>query len=143
MMQNTQHGARIHETLQQLAGNEPVTVTVQGACMVPLIADKARVQVVRARVYWPGDVVVALSPQNQYLVHRVIGVYRKSGTLKVVTQADSASSPDSAVFVDKVLGRVSGGCCHPHVICVPLSHRLSALGRFFCFSLTFFFKKTF
>lgn len=94
--------------------------------MMPLIKNNSRVQVTPARLYWPGDVVVALSPGKQYLVHRVIGVYRRSGTFKILTRADNAARPDTAVRPDAILGKVSGGSCHPHSVKVPISHRLTA-----------------
>jgi len=119
-----------HDTVQKLIGREPLTVTVKGECMLPLIESDAQLQITPARFYWPGDVVVALSGSGQYLVHRVIGVYRTSSKLKVMTQADSASRHDAATEIGAILGKVTGGCCHPHVVSVPLTHRVKALKCF-------------
>ncbi len=134
---------QVHAAVQQAVQGDCVAVTVQGDCMAPLIKNDALVRISPARWYWPGDVVVVLAGNGRYLVHRVIGVYRKSAQIKVVTQADSAPCPDTAVYMDEVLGRVSGGCCHPHVIHVPLSHRLRAVWRFIRFGLIFFYRKHF
>ncbi len=133
MTKNSLPPAQLHKTIRQLSGSEPITVTVQGECMMPLMNNNAKVQVTPARWYWPGDVVVALSPGSQYLVHRVIGAYWRSGTCRILTQADSATRPDTAVHPDALLGKVSGGSCHPHAVKVPISHRLTATMHFLRF----------
>jgi hypothetical protein len=94
--------------------------------MMPLLKNNSRVQVTPARLYWPGDVVVVLSPSNQYLVHRVIGAYWRFGTFKILTRADNAARPDTAVHPDAILGKVTGGSCHPHAVKIPISRRLTA-----------------
>jgi phage repressor protein C with HTH and peptisase S24 domain len=132
---------QLHQTVRRLTDGESVTVTARGDCMVPWIENGAGVQVTPARFYWPGDVVVVLSGNNQYLIHRVIGLYRRSGKVKILTQADTALRPDGAVDSDDVLGRVSGGCCHACAVSVPFVHRLKASARFIRFIIAFFVKK--
>lgn len=132
-MKDSLSPVQLHKIIRQLSGSEPITVTVQGECMMPLMNNNAKVQVTPARWYWPGDVVVVLSPGSQYLVHRVIGVYWRSGTCRILTQADNAASPDTAVPPDALLGKVSGGSCHPHAVKVPIFLRLAATMHFLRF----------
>ncbi len=133
MMKDFLSPVQLHKTIRQLSGSESITVTVQGECMEPLLYNNARVQVIPARWYWPGDIVVALSPGSQYQVHRVIGAYWRLGICKILTQADNAAWPDNAVLPDALLGKVSGGSCHAHAVNVPISHRLRALKCFLRF----------
>lgn len=142
IMKNSLPPVQIHKIIQQLSGSEPITVTVQGECMMPLIQNNSRVQVTSARLYWPGDVVVVLSPGRQYLVHRVIGVYRRSGTFRILTQADNAVRPDTAVQPDALLGKVSAGSCHRHAVKVPISHRLAATIHFLHFLTSCLLRKS-
>ena len=127
----------LHNMVRQLAGDDTVAVTVKGDCMMPWIESDSLVHVTPLNTYWPGDIVVVLSRQGQYLAHRVIGLYKKQGQVKVLTQADSSFTPDTAVHLNAVLGRVSGGHCHPHAVSVPLHHRLKAL---LCFGQVVFKK---
>lgn len=133
-MNSYKNNLRMHQAVRQLARDKPVTVTVKGECMAPWIESEARVDITPARFYWPGDVVVALSKDSRYLVHRVIGGYLRSGKLKLLIQADSAFRPDAAILPGDILGKVTGGLCHRHAVSVPLSHRLKALLRFVRFS---------
>lgn len=133
MSSSASEPANMHTAVRSLLGKESVTVTVYGECMQPLIRDSAQLQVTPSRFYLPGDVVVALSPTGSYLVHRVIGMYRKAGILKIVTRADNGSRPDSAVCLDALLGKVSGGDCHADAVSVPLVHRLRGVRHFICF----------
>ena len=121
---------QLHDTIRQLVDCGSVTVTVRGECMTPLINNNSRLRVTPARLYWPGDVVVALTADNRYQVHRVIGVYRHSGTFRILTQADNGAGPDPAVPAAALLGKVAGGSCHPHAVKIPICHRLRAMTRF-------------
>jgi hypothetical protein len=129
-MQKTSNSLSIHRAIQQITRDEPLSVTVKGVCMMPWIETGSRVDISPASFYWPGDVVVALSNDSHFLVHRVIGGYWRSGKFKVLTQADSALRPDMAVLPGDILGRVTGGSCHPHAVSIPVTHRLKALLRF-------------
>jgi phage repressor protein C with HTH and peptisase S24 domain len=110
-----------------MAADEPITVTINGDCMQPLLHPGAQIEVCSARRYLPGDIVVLLAPDGHYLVHRVLGVYRRKGHRKLLTQADAATRPDRADSPDRVIGRVCGGECDPRVMEIPLVHRLQAI----------------
>jgi len=136
-MHKSNNSLSMHDAVRQLTRDETVTVTVKGECMMPWIENDARLQITPAKFYWPGDVVVALSKNSHYLVHRVIGGYWRTGRLKLLTQADSALRSDVAVLPGDILGRVTGGSCHPYTVSVPLSHRLKTL---LCFGRVIFRK---
>ncbi|RMD68456.1 MAG: hypothetical protein D6819_09330 [Gammaproteobacteria bacterium] len=106
-----------------LAGLE-VGIRIAGDCMVPWLADGDRVKVVRCRRYWPGDILV-VAPGNGRppYAHRLIGIYRRKGTWRYLTQADRAPRPDGFVTRERILGKV---CTHAP----SLRHRLWAVGRF-------------
>lgn len=112
-------------TLRALAGEAPLPLSVAGACMEPTLADGAAVEVEPRSFYWPGDIVAFAAADGRIVLHRAIG-YRRG--LALLTQADRAGAPDSAVPLDRVLGRVTTKA--------PLSERLGALARFGRFVLT-------
>lgn len=141
-MDEFQNASWAHNAIRQLAGSEMVAVTVKGDCMAPWIKNDSRVQVSPARFFWPGDVVVVLSQHKQYLAHRVIGAYGRFGRVKVLTQADASLRPDTAVAISAILGKVSGGLCHPHVVSVPLHHRLKAMLRFVQFAISYLTRRS-
>lgn len=124
-----------HGILRDIIQTETIHLTVQGICMEPYLADGSQVHVRAQSIYWPGDIVVLQAPNNQYLVHRMIGMYLRAGQLRFLTQADSASIPDRAVAHAEILGKVIGRDCHPHAVKIPLYHRIKALSRFVCFAL--------
>lgn len=121
--------------LRELA-DEPVPIRVVGNCMHPYIRDQALVHVRSARVYWPGDVVVSLSPDGRFLAHRIIGGYFKGRGWRWLTQADAASRPDASISSTGLIGRICGGDCSAHVARVPLAHRIAALAWFGRFVLS-------
>lgn len=130
-MSSSQINARdIHRTVSSVASKDVLTVVIAGECMTPLVESGAKVQLIRERTYWPGDLVVHLAPDGRYLAHRLIGVFLRAGKLMWLTQADSASFPDGPVRPDAILGRVCGGECHADVLNIPLKHRIYACGRF-------------
>lgn len=96
------------DALRALAREGPVPVRVRGGCMEPWVADGAVVRVAAARVYWPGDVVVAGAPDGRLLAHRVLGYRLLGGRLALVTRGDGCAVHDSPVSLDRVLGRVEG-----------------------------------
>lgn len=126
---HTRH--QIVQSLREMGADEPITVTINGDCMQPLLRPGAQIEVRSARRYLLGDIVVLLAPDGRYLVHRVLGVYRRKGRRKLLTQADAATRPDRADSPDRVIGRVCGGECDPRVVEIPLVHRLRAIA---CFS---------
>lgn len=122
--------SRLHNWVRLLTGDQSVSVLVKGDCMMPWIESDTLVQVAPSRNYWPGDIVIVLSQQGEYLAHRVIGFYKKRGQIKILTQPDSSHQSDTAAYLDAVLGKVMGGDCHPYAVTIPLHHRLKALLRF-------------
>jgi hypothetical protein len=111
--------ARVIEALRAMAREGPLRLTVAGACMEPSLADGAFVSVEARRFYWPGDVVAFADARGRIVLHRALGVRRGCVLL---TQADRAGAPDSAVPLARILGRVAGA--------TPLGERLVALARF-------------
>ena len=125
----------------EISEGVPFRVRVNGHCMAPLVHDGARVQVSRpAHYYWPGDVVVLPIDGRGMALHRVIGVYRRGGRWKYLTQGDSATRPDTAVLSSQILGRVQSGDCSPLLIQVPFSHRLRAFAQFLQFVINRFLR---
>lgn len=120
-------------TLSSMA-TEPLLVPISGDCMSPWLRDGMRVRVQAERIYRPGDVVVIRTADGRWLAHRVIGVFRKRRQWWWLTQADMADRPDQAVLRQWILGRIIGGDCAPQIACVPLTHRLRAVGRFLRFA---------
>ncbi len=133
-MKNSSAPGGTHQILQTLMQKDSVTVHVCGMCMAPLITADAQLRVRRRRIYLPGDIVVFTTADNRYLVHRIIGLYRKGGRWKYLTQADNCARPDAAIGQDALLGRVTAGDCLTQAVRVPLFHRLRALARFFHFA---------
>jgi hypothetical protein len=104
--------------------------------MAPLVRHGAGVDVGKpGRWYWPGDVVVLLSPDRRLLIHRIIGVYRRHGEWMFLTQGDAAGRPDMAVHSNMILGRACGGDCAEMLVDIPGRHRLWAFLRFVGFAL--------
>jgi signal peptidase I len=93
------------DAVRDLAREAPVTVTVRGGSMSPLLADGDRVEIAPARFYWPGD-VVAFRAGDGLILHRFLGYRRYGGRLAAVTRGDAAPRPDSPVSLDRLLGRV-------------------------------------
>jgi hypothetical protein len=114
---------------------EPVRVRISGACMEPRLSDGASVWVRSRRLYWPGDVLVIRSRLGGLVAHRLIGVYRRCGEWRWLTQADAAARPDCAVTRREIIGEVSGGECSPEVASVPLGHRFGAMVRLARFAI--------
>jgi hypothetical protein len=49
--------------------------------------------------------------------------------MRLLTGADRAKTPDTAIAGSQVIGRILGGDCAPTVVGVPWEQRLTALGR--------------
>lgn len=109
-------------------GNGRVSIAISGDCMVPHLADAQRVSVQPSRWHWPGDVLVFFSPlHNGLIAHRLIGAFRRSGRWRLLTQADNAPNPDSALEPQQVIGRVVEPGTSP-------GQRIAAVSRFLSFA---------
>lgn len=128
--------ATVARMLRELAAETPVCVRVSGECMAPLLESGAMIQVVRQRVYWPGDPLVVHAADGRLLVHRLLGGYSKGRGWRWLTQADNARRPDAAVPGERLIGRVCGGDCSERLIRVPLADRWRAARQLIRFGLT-------
>ncbi|RTZ99970.1 MAG: hypothetical protein DSY89_07555 [Deltaproteobacteria bacterium] len=93
------------DSLLREAAEDGLVFHVRGTCMAGYIPDNSRITVRPIRLPFPGDVVVVRSAGRR-VVHRVIGLYRRGGIGKVLTQADHGHRPDAAVALSSVLGKV-------------------------------------
>ena len=73
--------------------------------MEPAIEAGSRVTVHEARLYFPGDVVVARRG-NRFEAHRFLGYRPSRFGFVALTQADKVSSIDTAIPTKNVLGRI-------------------------------------
>lgn len=122
--------------LRELARKAPLTIQINGDCMWPLLESGAYVQVISHRFYRPGDVVVVHASDGRLFAHRLIGCYPRAWKLKWLSQADTASQPDTAVFTRQIIGKIHSGQCSAHIICIPLRHRAKAVLHFLHFILS-------
>ena len=102
--------ARRQAVLEMLAElpDEPFSMVVEGHCMEPVIESGDRVLIERRSRYAPGDVVVFLSTDDRFLVHRVLGARRRDGQWQIITGADDSEGYDDPVRLDRVVGAVIG-----------------------------------
>lgn len=90
--------------LKDIVAAEPLAITVRGTCMEPRILDGQEVLLAPTRVPLPGDVVAVSTPEG-VLLHRALGVVLVPGRgLRLVTQADRATSADALVPLACVVG---------------------------------------
>src|SRR5262245_41637734 len=101
-------GRDLIPALRDLARDRPLEVSVRGGCMAPALAEGERVEVVPARRYWPGDVLVFRAADGRLLAHRLLGYRRHAGRLALVTRGDGCPCLDSPVLPERVVGRVRG-----------------------------------
>jgi hypothetical protein len=92
--------------LRDLIAEQAVTVSVRGGCMEPQLADRTRVELVRARIYQPGDVLAFAGANGRLLLHRLLGYRWHAGRLCAVTRGDGNERLDFPVPLAAVLGRV-------------------------------------
>jgi hypothetical protein len=103
--------------------------------MAPHLADGARVEVRRARRYWPGDVAVFRNGAGWLTAHRALGRLPHRSEPRYWTAADRATEPDGALRHSDVVGKLCGGDCDPAVVRVPSTQRLRSAARFARFAL--------
>ncbi|WP_456448686.1 S24/S26 family peptidase [Thiolapillus sp.] len=98
--------------------------------MSPLIKDRATLHVQPRAIYLPGDILTFLDRRGRLTTHRLLGIFPRNGKLHCLTRPDNHEHPDAAFPLSRVLGRVTGGECHPDAIRIPWRIRLNALSRF-------------
>jgi phage repressor protein C with HTH and peptisase S24 domain len=113
---------QIVRAVRELAAERPLSLRVRGTCMAPCLNDGALVQVRRAHLYLPGDVVAVFRSDGEALAHRVIGYRWHQGRPALVTQADRASRPDPPTTSARVVGRIDTA--------VTMADRVRALACF-------------
>lgn len=118
-----------HAALRSIARETPLTVSVRGSCMAPLIVDGATVSVRARRCYLPGDILVVRGPDGGYRAHRLLGPLWRRGGPAYLTCPDAGNRPDRAAPPAAVLGRVEGGGCTPQAVRPPLLDRLRAVAK--------------
>lgn len=92
--------------LRELAASEPVSLTVNGSCMHPTLADGDRIRVRRGRCYLPGDLLAFRRSDGRLLVHRLLGYTIGRHGLRVLARGDRLSREDEPVALTQVVGRV-------------------------------------
>jgi hypothetical protein len=87
---------------QRLASGQPLSLTLQGRSMLPLVPPGSRIRVsaVAPDAVRPGDIVVLLGPR--LICHRVLACDGQ----QVQTRGDNCTTADRAMPVSAVLGRV-------------------------------------
>lgn len=125
-------GERTARLLRQLAAEEGVEVPVVGDCMAPVLTSGERVRLEPARRYWPGDLIGFRTEGGGLRLHRLIGYRPTARGWRLLTQADNAARPDTAIAPDEVIGRLveRDGL----EVRVSLVERLRAGGRFLSFA---------
>jgi hypothetical protein len=118
-------GGQILRGARELAGERPLTVTVRGGSMVPLLSDGDRVALAPSRWLLPGDVVAFRAGDGRLVVHRLLG-YRWAGGIAIVTRGDASLDPDPPVARDRLLGKVVG----PESILPTFAARRRALASY-------------
>ena len=67
-----------------------------------------------------GHVVVYQPPQERdWVVHRVTGIQRQDGAMRLVTQGDNRADPDNRAHPDWLIGRVVGRSRNNRHIAIP------------------------
>lgn len=92
--------------LRELAASEPVSLTVNGSCMRPTLADGDRIRVRSTRCYLPGDLLAFRRSDGRLLVHRLLGYTIGRRGLRILASGDRLSREDEPVALTQVVGRV-------------------------------------
>ena len=100
--------AAVDLVVRELGEGRTVRLPVSSTSMAPVInaGDLIKVEPVSGRLKC-GDIVV-IGRDEDWIVHRLLGVLTLGGRQQVVTRGDSAHRCDTPFGVDSVLGRVTG-----------------------------------
>ena len=98
--------------------------------MGPALGTGSVVEVVRKKIYFPGDIVVGHRRDGLLVSHRLLVMYRKGGVWKALTKADNHSTSDASISIDNILGCVKTNTGIPiRVRCKSLIGGVVVLGR--------------
>ena len=114
--------------LRQLVGDGSLELVVRGDCMAPAMPDGSRVEVVPARLCWPGDVIVFRGDDGLLRAHRLLGYRWGRGGLACVTRGDADPGRDAPVSRSRVIGRVRRSAAGGRLS--PPAARLRAVAMF-------------
>lgn len=94
---------------QILAERNVLRFRAHGGSMYPFVRDGDVLQVepVRLSSVRVGDVVLFQDAEDRLTVHRVIGIRRDRNRVALVTKGDSSCRPDSPVYPEQILGRLT------------------------------------
>lgn len=90
--------------------------------MSPCLEDGQHVPVIQSSLYLPGDIIVFQDKFGQVLAHRLLGTFRRGGSIHFLTQADNAPGVDTAICKEQIIGKIRKP--------VPPGKRLFSIGRF-------------
>ena len=95
------------ETINQLIQDGPLTLDINGDCMLGSLPHGSQVQIKRRTFYWPGDIVVYGHADDRLVIHRFLGYIPGRQGWRGVTQADNVTRADAPVALGRILGKVS------------------------------------
>jgi hypothetical protein len=110
--------APLFDAVRELSRDAAWTLRIRGACMEPVFADGASVQVRARTFYLPGDVLVFRTHAGDLAAHRLLGWRSRA----FVTKGDGCAIHDAPVSAAQIIGAVA--------VPVPLRDRLRALGHY-------------
>lgn len=90
-----------------MARDAPLPLAVRGDCMAPALREGDRVEIVRARLYWPGDVVAFANAEDRLVLHRLLGYRLAAGRLACVTRGDGCAAADPPLPFSRLLGKTA------------------------------------
>lgn len=117
------------DAINELSRDGPLTLDVDGDCMVGSVSHGSQVQIERQSLYWPGDIIVYGRGDERLVVHRFLGYVLGRHGWCGVTQADNTARADAPVAVGRILGKVL------QIDCVPADSTLWQRLRSFIYYL--------
>lgn len=121
---------QVLDALHDMA-SDGLRLPVRGQCMEPVLTDGCTVELRRARLYWPGDIVAFRYFDGSLRIHRVLGYRPRRNALDLWTRGDAAAAADAPIPVSRVIGRVVGRDGIVDGRPVGWHDRARALGGFF------------
>jgi signal peptidase I len=92
---------------ERLGQGERLRFRIVSGSMSPLIeaGDDVLVAAAPAETLRPGDVVLMGGAGRPFVVHRLVGIRRQDGELRLMTQGDRSGAPDPEWTAQAVVGR--------------------------------------